>query len=85
MGVGVDYPRHDGSAVKIDHSRCSICQRAGFGVGSDEKDATAANGERGSDGPGVVDGVDPSVDEDEISASLRSEHRWCDRAQRKVG
>ena len=56
-----------------------------FGVGSDEEDATAANCERGSHWAGIVDGVDLSVDENEIGRRLRSEHRWCERGERKVG
>ena len=84
MGVGIDDSRDYGFAIEIDHSRGCVREHSGFGVGADEQYATATDGERGSNWAGVVDGVNLSVDEDEVSFGLRSDRRWCERGERKV-
>jgi hypothetical protein len=85
MGVGVDDARDYGLAIEIDHLRRCVREHSGFGVGSYEQNAAATDGQRGSNWAGIVDGVDLSVDEDEVSFGLRPKHGWCERGERKVG
>ena len=81
----VDDPRDYRFAIEIDHSRGCVREHSGFGVGSDEQYAAATDRQRGSNWAGIIDGVDLSVDEYEVSFRLRSKHRWCERGERKVG
>ena len=82
--MGVDDTRDYGFAIEIDHSRGCVREHSCFGVGSDEQYAAATDRQRGSNWAGIVDGVDLSVDEDEVSPGLRSDHGWCERGERKV-
>ena len=83
--MGVDDARDYRFAIEIDHSRGCIREHSGFGVRSDEQYAAATDRQRGSNWAGIVDGVDLSVDEDEVSLGLRSDRYRCERGERKVG
>jgi hypothetical protein len=85
MGVGVSYSRNNRGAAKIDDVRGWTSERLRLAIGSDKENATTANRESGSFGSRVVDGVYPPIGENEIGGTLRSEHGWCERDNRKVG
>ena len=83
--MGVNNSRNDRGAMKVDYLRGWTSECLRFAIGSDEDNARAANRESGSFGSRVVDGVDPSIGENEIGGTLRSEHGWCERDNCKVG
>ena len=85
MGMGVSESRNHGGPVKIDNQRRWAGQNFRLRIRSDEEDAASAHCQGGRARTRVVDGVDLSVGENEIGGSLRFEHCWCERGNRKVG
>lgn len=83
--MGVYDSRNHCGAVQIDDLGRRTGKHLCLAIGSDEENASAPNRECGSRGARVVDGVDPSIGENEIGGPLRSEHGGCERDNRKVG
>ena len=83
--MGISDSGNYGGPVKIDYQRRRAGQNSRLRIGSDEEDAASADCQSRRAGTRVVDGVDLSVGENEIGGSLRFEHCWCERGNRKVG
>ena len=83
--MGIGNTRDYGGPVKIDYQRRRARQNSRLRIRSDEEHAASTHCQRGRARSRVVDRVDLSVGENEIGGSLRFEHCWCERGNRKVG
>src|SRR5438270_13100109 len=71
MRVSVREPGVDGCAMEIHHRRRRTGKGSRFRIGPDEKNAAVAGGQRRSEGPSVVDGVDVTIGEYDVGRPLR--------------